>query len=82
MLRILFSAPRFSPMNLVSFFVRRILTGAFARVFTNFLVKRFRVSPQVANLLFVVIAELLARGSESPKVAGRGFRGFGARKPK
>ena len=61
-------------MPIVSFFVRRLLTGIVARAFTSFLVKRFRVSPGAANLIFLVVAELLARGTE--KTTGRGF-GFG-----
>ncbi len=65
-------------MSLLNFFGRRLLTGFVARGFTSFLVKRFRVSPGVANLIFVVLAELLARGTERSGVAGRGgkFSGF------
>lgn len=77
------SALRFgkSLMPIVMFFVRRILTGIAARAFTNLLVKRFNVSPGAANLIFVVLAELLARGTEKPTASapGRGF-GFGGRK--
>ena len=61
-------------MPIVSFFVRRLLTGVVARAFTTFLVKRFRVSPGAANLIFVVLAELLARGTEKPTAPGRGFK--------
>lgn len=68
-------------MSLLKFFGRRLLTGVVARGFTNFLVKRLRVSPGAANLIFVVLAELLARGTENPNVAGRG-RGLGAFKGK
>lgn len=68
-------------MSLFKFFGRRLLTGVVARGFTNFLVKRFRVSPAAANLIFLVLAELLARGTESPAVAGRG-RGLGGFKGK
>jgi len=68
-------------MPIVSFFVRRLLTGVVARAFTSFLIKRFRVSPGAANLVFVVLTELLARGTEKPTApgSGRGF-GFGSRK--
>ncbi|BCM90527.1 hypothetical protein IAD21_02381 [Abditibacteriota bacterium] len=68
-------------MPIVLFLVRRLLTGLAARVFTNFLVKKFRVSPGVANLIFVVLTELLARGTEKPTspASGKGF-GFGSRK--
>lgn len=68
-------------MPIVSFFVRRLLTGIIARGFTNFLVRRFRMSPAVANLIFLVLAETLARGTEKPTAPGRGFNfGFGGRK--
>ncbi|RYX80252.1 hypothetical protein EON83_29450 [bacterium] len=62
-------------MPIVSFLVRRILTGVAARVFTNFLIKKFRVSPGAANLIFLVLTELLARGTEKPTSAtsGKGF---------
>jgi len=64
-------------MPLLSFFIRRLLTGIVARSFTNFLVKRFQMSPSMANLVFVVLAELLARGTEKPTMPGRGRgRGF------
>ena len=65
-------------MSIVNFFVRRLLTGIVARAFSNLLVKRFNVSPNVANLIFVVLAELLARGTEKPTAPGRGFN-FGRR---
>lgn len=51
-------------MSLLLFFGRRILGGFVAKAFANFLVKRFNVSGGVASLVFVVIAELLARSSE------------------
>lgn len=53
-------------MFLLNFLGRRFLSGTAARLFTNLLVKRFRVSPGVANLIFVVLTELLARRSERP----------------
>ena len=65
-------------MPLLYFFLRRILTGLIARAFSNFLVKRFNLSPNVANLIFLVLAELLARGTEKPGAQGRGFS-FGKR---
>ncbi len=64
-------------MSILNFFGRRLLTGVVARGFTNFLVKRFRVSPGAANLIFVVLAEMLARGTEKPTGASRRFPGFG-----
>ena len=68
-------------MPILSFFARRLLTGIAARFFTGILVKRFRVSPGAANLIFVVLTELLARSTEKPTspASGRGF-GFGSRK--
>ena len=68
-------------MPIISFFARRLLTGVIARFFTGFLTKRFRVSPGAANLIFVVLTELLARSTEKPTspASGRGF-GFGGRK--
>ena len=51
-------------MSLILFFGRRILGGFVARKFANFLVKRFNVPAGVASLIFVIIAELLARSSE------------------
>ena len=51
-------------MSLLLFFGRRILSGWVAKMFANFLSKRFNVSAGAASLLFVVIAELLARSSE------------------
>ncbi len=60
-------------MPIVSFFVRRLVTGVVARAFTSFLIKRFRVSSGAANLIFLVVAELLARGTEKSTAPG-GFR--------
>ena len=51
-------------MSLLLFFGRRILGGMVAKAFTNFLMKRFNVSGGVASLVFVILAELLARSSE------------------
>ena len=51
-------------MSLLSFFGRRILSGLIAKVFSGFLIKRFKMSPGAASLIFVVITELLARSSE------------------
>ena len=51
-------------MSFLLFFGRRILGGFIAKMVTNFLVKRFKVPQGAASLLFVVIAELLARSSE------------------
>lgn len=51
-------------MPIIFFFMRRILSGFVARAFSNFLVKRFKVPQGAASLIFVVIAELLARSSE------------------
>ncbi len=65
-------------MPFVNFLLRRLLTGILARAFSNFLVKRFKLSPGAANLIFVVLAELLARGTEKPTAPGRGFH-FGRR---
>ncbi|PQV62640.1 hypothetical protein B1R32_12624 [Abditibacterium utsteinense] len=69
-------------MPLISFFVRRFITGAVARRATVFLERRFKMSPGVANIAFVVLTEVLARATEKPmsaaskKVGGRfGRRG-------
>ena len=51
-------------MSFLLFFGRRILSGMVAKAVSGFLVKRFNISPGAASLLFVVIAELLARSSE------------------
>ena len=51
-------------MSLILFFARRIFGGMVAKAVTNFLVKRFKVSGGAASLIFVVVAELLARSSE------------------
>ncbi|RYG53770.1 hypothetical protein EON80_32365 [bacterium] len=53
-------------MSFLSFFARRFLTGAVARGATNFLTRRFKMSPGVANIAFVVLTELLARAAEQP----------------
>ena len=71
-------------MPLISFFARRMLTGAAARALTNFLVRRFKLAPGAANIVFVVLTELLARGTErgtqpgTPKKGGFGGK-FGRR---
>lgn len=67
-------------MSFLKFFGRRLLTGLVARAFTGFLVRRFRVSPSAANLIFLVLTELLARGSEAAPGGGRG-RGWRPGKP-
>ena len=51
-------------MSFLLFFARRILGGFVAKAFANFLIKRFKLSGGVASLIFVVVAELLARSSE------------------
>ena len=51
-------------MSFLLFFGRRILSGFVAKAVSGFLVKRFKMSPGAASLIFVVIAELLARSSE------------------
>lgn len=51
-------------MSLISFFGRRILSGLIAKLFSGFLVKRFKMSPGAASLIFVVSTEMLARSSE------------------
>ena len=51
-------------MSIISFFGRRILSGLVAKMFSGLLVKRFKMSPGAASLIFVVITELLARSSE------------------
>ncbi len=51
-------------MSFLLFFGRRILGGFVAKMFANFLTKRFNISAGVASLIFVVITELLARSSE------------------
>ena len=51
-------------MSFISFFARRILSGLVAKMFAGFLVKRFKMAPGAASLIFVVITELLARSSE------------------
>lgn len=53
-----------SLMPLILFFARRIFGGMVAKAVTGFLVKRFNVSGGLASLIFVIIAELLARSSE------------------
>lgn len=51
-------------MSILSFFARRIFSGLVAKMFSGFLVKRFKMSPGAASLIFVVVTELLARSSE------------------
>lgn len=51
-------------MSIISFFARRLFSGLIAKLFAGFLVKRFKMSPGAASLIFVVITELLARSSE------------------
>ena len=51
-------------MSFLLFFGRRILSGFVAKAVSGFLVKRFKMSPGAGSLVFVVIAELLARSSE------------------
>ncbi len=51
-------------MSILSFFGRRIFGGLIAKMFSGFLVKRFKMSPGAASLVFVVLTELLARSSE------------------
>ena len=51
-------------MSFLLFFGRRLLSGFVAKMFSSFLVKRFKVSGGVASLVFVIITELLARFSE------------------
>lgn len=51
-------------MSLLLFFGRRILGGFVAKAFSNFLLKRFKMSHGAASLIFVVVTELLARSSE------------------
>lgn len=50
--------------SLFSFFARRLISGTLARVVVNFLVRRFRLSPAIANTIFVVLAEVVARQTE------------------
>jgi len=64
-------------MSLLSFFGRRILSGAAARVLVNFLIKRFKLSPAVANMISVVLMEAIARQAEK-SMSGSGA---GGRKP-
>jgi hypothetical protein len=53
-------------MSFLSFFVRRFLTGAVARGATNVLTRRFKMTPGMASIVFVVLTELLARAAEKP----------------
>ncbi len=60
-------------MPLISFFARRFLTGAVARGATNFLMRRFKMSPGASNIAFVVLTEVLARATEKSLGAGGRF---------
>jgi len=51
-------------MPLFSFFARRFLTGTVARGVTGVLMRRFKMSPGVANIAFMVLTEVLARATE------------------
>jgi hypothetical protein len=61
-------------MSFLSFFARRFLTGAIARSATNYLTRRFKMSPGTANIAFVVLTEVLARVAEKPGRFPRGGR--------
>jgi hypothetical protein len=66
-------------MSLLSFFARRFVTGTVARAATNFLMRRFKMTPGSANIVFVVLTEILARVGEKPgrfpaKGRGRFFK--------
>ena len=74
-------------MPLISFFVRRFLTGTIARATTQLLARRFKMSPGTANIAFMVLTEVLARATEKGGLGkggvgkggtGRG-KGFGRR---
>jgi len=66
-------------MPLLSFFARRFLTGAVARGVTGVLTRRFKMSPGVASIAFMVLTEVLARATEkSASPPGKGGR-FGRR---
>jgi hypothetical protein len=60
-------------MSLLSFFGRRLLSGAAARFIVNVLVRRFRLSPAVANMVSVILMEAIARQTEKG-VSGRGTK--------
>lgn len=64
-------------MSLLSFFVRRAVTGAVARRLSAFLARRFKMSPGMANIVFVILTELLARSTEKPSRFPQG--GFSAK---
>lgn len=59
-------------MSLLSFFGRRLVTGAASRVFVNLLVKKFRLSPSIANLIAVVLMETIARQTEKSRAGAAG----------
>ncbi len=71
-------------MPLISFFVRRFLTGTVARAAANFMARRFKMSPGAANIAFVVLTEVLARATEksggASKPAGGASKAGGATK--
>ncbi len=66
-------------MPLLSFFARRFLTGAVARGFTKILTRRFKMSPGVASIAFMVLTEVLARATEKPAQAPGKSGRFGRR---
>ncbi len=68
-------------MPLISFFVRRFLTAAVARQAARILERRFKMSPGVASIAFMIITEVLARATEKTvpgTTAGKG-KWFGRR---
>jgi hypothetical protein len=62
-------------MSLFSFFGRRLLSGAAARFLVNLLVRRFRLSPAVANMVSVVLMEAIARQAEKGISGSPGSKG-------
>lgn len=52
-------------MSLIGFLLRRIISALVARQATNYASRHLELSPGAANLMFVALTEIMARGSEA-----------------
>jgi hypothetical protein len=51
-------------MSMLGFLLRRLVSALVARHATNYASRHLDLSPGAANLLFVALTEVMARGSE------------------